>query len=87
MAAMQLAVWANSIQYYYITASKDQIFRNDTCNSEGNIVQPCFTLQMMRDQLSSLPAGGNTSIIFLSNSYSIKDELLLKFTSLAKLEL
>ena len=87
MAAMQLAVWANGIQYYYITASKDQIFLNDTCNSEGNIVQPCFTLEMMRDQLSSLPAGGNTSIIFLSNNYSIKYELLLKFTSLNKLEL
>ena len=84
---MQLAVWANSIQFYYITTSKDQIFRNDTCNSEGNIVQPCFTLEMMRDQLSSLPAGGNTNIIFLSNSYSIKDELLLKFTSLTNFEL
>ena len=74
MAAMQLAVWANSI---YITASKDQIFRNDTCNSEGNIVQSCFTLEMIRDQLSSLPAGGNTSIILLSNSYCIKDRVLL----------
>ena len=87
MAAMQLAVWANGIQYYYIIASKDQIFLNDTCNSEGNIVQPCFTLEMMRDQLSSLPAGGNTSIIFLSNSYSIKDDILLNFTSLTNFEL
>ena len=55
--------------------------------SVGNIMQPCFTLEMMRNQLSSLPAGGNTSIIFLSNSYSIKDDILLNFTSLTNFEL